>query len=324
VNFAFAALEADTAKAAPNFEPAKRPSQVRLDDYGLSLSPVGVGPDAPQKAPPPRSDPDASGQNVSSVQIPNTGPQRRPTRRSSQEIDALDAALGATAAAEPAHQFVESAAGSDIEGDSIGRVTDTPEATSARSTDLPGDWSGAAVARDISAQPALPISAAQDQTVAPNGFVISAAHPTDVQSSVDSAGAALPDISALNSALASSWGMDADPDTLIRPIATVTSPVLGGEAVAAPVRGAAQSDDPHRIISVILPTDASSLLAGSNTPSAMESEGSANSASSTPSPTGLADQLSNHVIKSVDNGGGEVVLQLHPPKYHVLALRSTT
>jgi len=254
------------------------------------------------------------------------GPQLHPTRRSSPEIGALDTTFGLTTAdaiaTPPARQFVERPAGSDIEGDVVAPMTDTSVVGGARLTDLPGGWSRPAVARDTAAQPASPISAAQDQTVALNGSVIpAAAYPTHPRSSADPAGPALLDVSALNLALANSSGMDADPDLLIRPIATVASPVLGGDVVTAPVRDAARSEDPHRIISVSLPADAPSFLAGSNTLPGMRVEGSANSASSTPSPTGLADQLSYHVIKSVDNGGGEVVLQLHPPELGDLTVR---
>jgi flagellar hook-length control protein FliK len=50
-------------------------------------------------------------------------------------------------------------------------------------------------------------------------------------------------------------------------------------------------------------------------------EASALSSATSVLPTGLSDQVLHHVIGSVDNGGGQIVLQLHPPELGDLTVR---
>jgi flagellar hook-length control protein FliK len=58
-------------------------------------------------------------------------------------------------------------------------------------------------------------------------------------------------------------------------------------------------------------------LAGNIDLAASPSQGSAPSSQ----PVDLADQLAHHVMTSIDNGGREVVLQLHPPELGELTVR---
>jgi hypothetical protein len=117
-------------------------------------------------------------------------------------------------------------------------------------------------------------------------------------------------------------GIDSDPDTLRRVPAMAASPVLEGESIAASDPSAESTRaNPRSVSSIRLTAGAPNPLAGNTDLAGLPVEGSAPSSPSNPQPVGLAEQLAHHVMTSIDNGGREVLLQLHPPELGDLTVR---
>jgi flagellar hook-length control protein FliK len=130
--------------------------------------------------------------------------------------------------------------------------------------------------------------------------------------SADAAGSPYPDISGFGREL------DLNSDGLGQAIATRSA----GDGRDAPLRSAPTSTE-DRIRSAIhdlLPI-VPIVEPGNTVPGGPTVEASAPSSASSVLPTGLSDQVLHHVIGSIDNGGGQVVLQLHPPELGDLTVR---
>jgi flagellar hook-length control protein FliK len=134
--------------------------------------------------------------------------------------------------------------------------------------------------------------------------------------SVDAAGSADPDIFGFGREL------DLNSDGLEQAIATAARPRSAGDGRDAPLRSAPTSTE-DRIRSAVpdlLPI-VPIVEPGNTVPGGPTVEASASSSASSVLPTGLSDQVLHHVIGSIDNGGGQVVLRLHPPELGDLTVR---
>jgi hypothetical protein len=136
---------------------------------------------------------------------------------------------------------------------------------------------------------------------------------TAASPSADAAGSPYPDISGFGREL------DLNSDGLGPAIATAAWPRSAGDRRDAPLRSAPTSTE-DRIRSAI-PDLLPIVEPGNIVPGAPTVEASAPSSASSVLPTGLSDQVLHHVIGSIDNGGGQVVLRLHPPELGDLTVR---
>lgn len=166
-------------------------------------------------------------------------------------------------------------------------------------------------AGDVTIQTFSSIAPARGQ-----GTVLTASAAGVADSATDAPPTAGPAISTLAaafpppSALAGDAQIDPDPGILPQPAAVAPAPAVRG-VVTAPGRSAARSDVPDPMTAIGFAAEGPGLpVAVSASPSA-----------SAPSPTGLADQLSYQVVRAAENGGREVVLQLHPPELGDLTVR---
>jgi Flagellar hook-length control protein FliK len=116
-------------------------------------------------------------------------------------------------------------------------------------------------------------------------------------------------------------GIDSDPDTLRRVPAMAASPLLEGGIPASDPSAERTRANPHSVSSTRLMASAPNPLAGNTDLAGLPVDGSAPASPSNPQPVGLADQLAHHVMTSIDNGGREVLLQLHPPELGDLTVR---
>jgi len=163
-----------------------------------------------------------------------------------------------------------------------------------READMAGNsraWSGDDAASDGSAQPVSSVIAAQDQSNAPDSAAMLEAVP--------------PARSALSVAPEDPRS-DLDIGPLLRELPA----------------GDAQSKQPiDRAASAGPLGDAPSLLAGNPATATVSIKDPSSSAAPSSSSPNLADQLSYHLIRSVENGNREVVLQVHPPELGNLTVR---
>jgi flagellar hook-length control protein FliK len=186
-----------------------------------------------------------------------------------------------------------------------------------RSLDLPAGRTRPDAGAVSSAQLTSPSSAVQAPAAQPlNRITIETPQFTAASPSADAAGSAPQDISGFGRAL------DLNSDGLGQAIATAAWPRSAGDGRDAPLRSAPASteDRIHPAIPDLLP-NVPIVETGNTVPGGPTVEASAPSSASSVLPTGLSDQVLHHVIGSIDNGGGQVVLRLHPPELGDLAVR---
>jgi hypothetical protein len=309
----------------PDVQRLKR--QVLADGRGLSWRLVGLGSLASSGTDPLPNAAEGIQQHLPSAPTAAREPQDHPIRRSSHPASATDAIIGATStnpvSALPARQFTQSAGNSFVAGDSAAPLTIAPLGEAGTLGDRPVGRTIPASAGDQSVQSASSISGAQDQSPAPDGVVtLSAGRLTDAASDADPADSALPDIPALRLAFSGAAGADIGPNRPTRPLAAATSPMSGEDVIGSRFRSGMESgENSHSLISVGVAADAPSPAAASTVLAGLRVEGSSDPSTSNPSPTALADQLTYQVVRSAQNGGGEIVLQLHPPELGDLTVR---
>jgi hypothetical protein len=277
--------------------------------------------DALQGALPVRRGPGASMQNVPAALIVDNTAEIPSASRSPEESRSSQIASANLSGSPAIDKF---RAGFSVESDGSGPVAVSSLASGTPLVDPPAGWTRPEMAADSFAQLSPRMSLAHDQAAVPNDSVTTAAAGVAPASpSADPAGAAVPDISGFSLAFSDSSGIDPDPDALGRPFATAAAPMGSDDNLSdAPLQSAPRSgEDYHATAAPSLAADLQISLAGNAAPGGLPIEGSTTSSASSLSPSSLSEQLFHHVIGSVDNGGREVVLQLHPPELGDLTVR---
>jgi flagellar hook-length control protein FliK len=130
------------------------------------------------------------------------------------------------------------------------------------------------------------------------------------------------DISAPRLAGSGTTGIGPDATKPIRLLASAESAVSAGNVTPGHFRSAIGTlENSHSLISLELPADAPNSAAAGATTGELPVARSANSEMSSLSSTALSDQLPNQLLRSVDGGGGDIVLKLNPPELGDLMVR---
>jgi hypothetical protein len=242
-------------------------------------------------------------------------------RSSSNGGSASDATIGITSADFegylPVWQFTESGTNLSVERTDTG----SPFVAPLGEDRLPGRVTSAS-SRDLSVQSAPDILTTEDQASARGSFAARDGHPTDVLSPADPVDSEWLDISAPRLAGSGTTGIGPDATKPIRLLASAESPVSAGNVTPGHFRSAIGTlENSHSLISLELPADAPNSAAGGTTTGELPVARSANSEMSSLSSTALSDQLPNQLLRSVDGGGGDIVLKLNPPELGDLMVR---
>lgn len=208
-------------------------------------------------------------------------------------------------------------------GNSADRGTAPSSANAMRHLDLPGGGARPVIAHTSFAQLASTGSADRGQGTAPDDAATTVAAPLTVASaSGDIAGSTDPDISNLGRPISDRSELDPSSDIFGQPLITAAWPTSAGDAVRAPLGSASRNSGGHsrsiapNLIAEVQISDARNIVSGG-----LPAEAFSPSSESGLWPTDLSAQLFHHVMGSVDNGGQEVVLQLHPPELGDLTVR---
>jgi hypothetical protein len=265
---------------------------------------------------------DTNASDILPAEIGDDDSRRHPVRRSDQQTGASDAAVAVAilpnTAAQEARQLTY---GPSIDGQSNAPAVVSPAAEGARSLDSPSAGRRWGALPTSYAEPDSGISAFPTQDSAPDdaaGFA--ATHSTSAPPGADDKDSVLGKGSAVGPASLDSLGTAPSPETTKRAIemvASAASDAVTAEPYLSPERNVegSHSSSSIQVAGTPNPVASNNELAGSPV------EGSTRASESNPSPAGLAEQLAHHVIRSVENGGREVVLQLHPPELGELTVR---
>jgi flagellar hook-length control protein FliK len=165
------------------------------------------------------------------------------------------------------------------------------------------------------------LAAPQIQSIAPDNLATGTAEqPPDVFA--ETTGSVPQHISAFSLPLRMVSEAHGGPGEDVRPLEIAPSPLpTGASTIAQAYPTGRSSDDNHLSTSVGPAAEISMPSTAGNFSVGSPANVGAKEAISIGSATGIADQLSPHLLRSAANGGGEVFLQLHPPELGDLTVR---
>ena len=186
---------------------------------------------------------------------------------------------------------------------------------------LPVGEPRSATARAGTTTPDSNLAAPQSQSIAPDNLATATAvQPPDAFA--DTTGSVPQNISAFSLPLRIVSEAHGGPGEDVRPLKIAASPLPTGASTVAQAYPTGRSSGDYHLAASVGPTAEISMpsTAGNLSAGSLADVG-AKEAISIGSATGIADQLSPHLVRLAGTGGGEVFLQLHPPELGDLTVR---